>query len=171
MIREIFLYGDQVLRRKAEEITGITPEIEGLAGDMLETMYRHRGLGLAGPQVGVSKRIVVIDVPQEGSGRLVLVNPVIREVEGMVTLEEGCLSFPDITAPVERGAGVAVEYTTLGGKLRTKMVSGVTAEAVQHELDHLDGVLFVDRISTARRALLSGKLRRLRRRGEKGERR
>jgi peptide deformylase len=168
---DIYLYGDEVLRRRAGEVERVTPEIRELVENMLETMYSGDGLGLAAPQVGVSLRVVVIDVPHEGSGKLMLVNPVILEAAGSAMMDEGCLSFPDIVVPVQRATEVTFEYTTLGGKKRTRKASGVTAQAVQHEIDHLDGKLLVDRMSAARKALFAGKLRRLRKRGEKGERR
>jgi peptide deformylase len=171
MRMDVYLFGDEVLRRRADEIPDVTPEVRQLAEDMLETMYYHDGLGLAAPQVGVSLRLAVIDVRQEGSGKLILINPVIRETGRVQTMEEGCLSFPDIAVPVDRAAELTVEFTTLSGKRKEKRVSGVAAQAVQHEIDHLDGILIVDRMNVARRTLLSGRLRRLRKRGEKGERR
>lgn len=171
MRMDIYLFGDELLRTRADEIADITPEIKRLAENMLETMYYHEGLGLAAPQVGIPLRLVVIDVRNEGSGKVVLVNPVIREMGSMQTMEEGCLSFPGIVAPIERAAGLTVEFTTLSGKRKEKEMSGVAAQAVQHEIDHLDGMLIVDRMSVARRALLAGRLRKLRKRGERGERR
>jgi len=166
---KIHLYGDEILRRKAAEIDAINPELSALVENMFETMYYHEGLGLAAPQVGIPLSLVVIDVPREGTGRLVLINPVICESGNTLVMEEGCLSFPEIIVPVERASEVTVEFTSLAGKRKKKSVTGIAAQAVQHELDHLDGVLLVDRMSTARRAVLSGKLRKLRARAEKGE--
>jgi len=163
------LYGDDVLRRKSAEIPEVTPELATLAENMFETMYYHEGLGLAAPQVGIPIRLVIIDAPGEDTGRRVLINPVISEAGETVILEEGCLSFPEIAALVERAGELTVEFTTLAGKRKKQRVSGVLAQAVQHEIDHLDGVLLVDRMGAARKALLSGKLRKLRRRGEQGE--
>lgn len=168
---DVYLFGDRVLKTRADEIADVTPEIKRLAESMLETMYYHDGLGLAAPQVGISLRLVVIDVRQEGSGKLTMINPVIRETGRVQTMEEGCLSFPDIVVPVDRATELTLEFTTLSGKRKEKRVSGVAAQAVQHEIDHLDGILIVDRMNVARRALLAGRLRRLRKRGEKGERR
>jgi peptide deformylase len=168
---DIFLYGDPVLRQKCAEICEVRPELNTLVENMFETMYYHRGLGLAAPQVGEAVRVAIVHVPNEPHGKIILINPVIKEKKGSAVFEEGCLCFPDLTAPVERAVEVTFETTTLSGKKRTMMVTGVTAQAVQHETDHLDGVLFIDRLGTARRALLAGKLRRLRKRGEKGERR
>jgi peptide deformylase len=168
---DIYLFGDEVLQKRADEIADVTPEIKRLAENMLETMYYHEGLGLAAPQVGVPLRLAVIDVRNEGSGKIILINPVIREIGRVETMEEGCLSFPDIVTPIERATELTVEFTTLSGKRKEKRMRGVAAQAVQHEIDHLDGTLIVDRMSVARRALLAGKLRRLRKRGKKGERR
>lgn len=171
MRMEICLFGDETLRKRADEIADVTPEIKRLAENMLETMYYHDGLGLAAPQVGIPLRLAVIDVRSEGSGKIVLINPAIRETGKMKTMEEGCLSFPGITAPIERATELTVEFTTLSGSRKRKQMAGVAAQAVQHEIDHLDGVLLVDRMGVARRALLAGRLRQLRKRGEKGERR
>lgn len=168
---DIYLFGDEVLRKRAAEITDITPEIARVAENMLETMYYHEGLGLAAPQVGVPLRLTVMDIRREGSGKIVLINPVIREIGGKQAMEEGCLSFPDIVVSVERATELTVEFTTLSGKRKEKKMTGVAAQAVQHEIDHLDGVLLIDRMSVARRTLLSGRLRKLRTRGERGERR
>lgn len=168
---DIRLYGDGVLREKASEVTEVTAEIKSLVENMLETMYCHEGLGLAAPQVGVPLRIAVIDVTRAATGKIVLINPVVCESSGKETMEEGCLSFPEIVVPVQRAVEITVGYTTLAGKKRTRSVTGVAAQAVQHEIDHLDGVLLVDRMGTARRALLAGRLRSLRKRGEKGEHR
>jgi peptide deformylase len=165
MRMDLRVHGEDVLRRRAAEIPEITPEIKELAENMLETMYACNGVGLAAPQVGVSLRIAVIHVPQEEAGRLILINPVILERKGSVKMEEACLSVPGVDAPVERAEGVTVEFTTLAGKRKKLTVTGITARAVQHELDHLDGHVFIDRLSTGRRALLAGKLRKLSKRG------
>jgi len=171
MRMDIYLFGDEVLRKRAAEITDITPEIKRLAENMLETMYYHEGLGLAAPQVGVPLRLTVMDIRQEGSGKVVLINPVIREIGGKQMMEEGCLSFPEIVVPLERATELTVEFTALSGKRKERKMIGLAAQAVQHEIDHLDGVLLIDRMSVARRTLLAGRLRRLRKRGERGERR
>lgn len=171
MLLDVLLFGDETLRKKAGEVSAVTPEVRKLAGDMLETMYYHDGLGLAAPQVGILLRMCVMDVPREGCGKMVLVNPAIRECGPSETVDEGCLSFPGITAPIERAIEVTVEFTDLTGKRRSKKVTGLTAQAVQHELDHLDGVLLVDRMGMARRAVLAARLRGVRKRGERGEHR
>ncbi|MCX6356994.1 MAG: peptide deformylase [Candidatus Aureabacteria bacterium] len=168
---EIRLFGDEVLRQKAVGVVKITPEIKALVENMFETMYFHQGLGLAGPQVGVPLRITVMDILQEGTGRIAMINPAILDTGPCETMEEGCLSFPEVVVPVERAATITVEFTTPGGKRKSARMSGVAAQAVQHEIDHLDGVLLVDHMGAARRALLAGRLRRLRARGAKGERR
>lgn len=169
MLMKLHIHGRESLRKRAAEIPEITPEIKKLAGDMFETMYYNDGIGLAAPQVGVSLQIAVIHVPREETGKMVLINPVILERSGSVTIDEGCLSVPGITASVKRAEEVTVEFTTLAGKRKRKSCKGLTALAVQHEVDHLEGKLYIDRISVARRTLLSGKLRRLGRRGAGGE--
>ena len=171
MLLNVLLFGDETLRKKAGEVPSVTSDIRKLAGDMLETMYYHDGLGLAAPQVGVSLRLCVMDVPREGCGKMILINPAIRECGAAESVEEGCLSFPEIKASVARAVEVAVEFTDLSGKRKSKKVSGLTAQAVQHELDNLDGVLLVDRMGRARRAMLAARLRALRKRGERGEHR
>ena len=168
MLLSVMLFGDETLRKKAGEVPGVTPAVKKLAADMLETMYYHDGLGLAAPQVGVPLRLFVMDVPREGHGKLVLINPAVRDPGVTVRVEEGCLSFPGITAQVPRSAEVTVEFTDLSGTRRSKRIAGVTAQAVQHELDHLDGVLLVDRMSLARRAMLAVKLCGIRARGRRG---
>ncbi|MDD5557622.1 MAG: peptide deformylase [bacterium] len=171
MLLNIVLYGNKVLHGKAEEVGGVTPEIRRLAENMLETMYYHEGLGLAAPQVGVPLRLAVMDVRHEGSGKIILVDPVIIRLGETIAMEEGCLSLPGITAPVERAVEVTVEYGTLGGSRKTMRATGVTAQAVQHEIDHLDGILIPDRVGVARRALMAAGLRRLRARSRRGEHR
>ena len=147
MLRNVLLFGDEILRRKAAEISAITPEVRRLAADMLETMYYHDGLGLAAPQVGVPLRLFVMDVPREGHDKLVCINPVVGERGPMRRMDEGCLSFPGVTGTVARAAEVTIEFTDLSGARRSQKVAGVTAQAVQHELDHLDGTLYTDRLT------------------------
>ena len=152
---DIYLFGDELLRKRASDITDITPEIRRLAEDMLETMYYHEGLGLAAPQVGVPLRLTVMDIRRDGSGKIVLINPVIREIRGKQAMEEGCLSFPDIVASIERATELTVEFISLSGKRKENKMSGVAAQAIQHEIDHLDGILYPDRLPfLARRNLL-----------------
>jgi len=171
----ICTYGNPILRKKAEEVKIVNDEIRALAKEMLETMYEERGVGLAAEQVGRSERMFVIDIPPdsdigEGDVRdnpevempLILINPKITGHTDDVQIgEEGCLSFPEIFANVERWYEVDAEYTDLDGIVRQLHAKGLLSRAVQHELDHLDGILLVDRMSHVKKVALGGKLKRL----------
>lgn len=139
---DIVVAGNPVLRMKAEEVKKIDKKLQRFLKDMAETMYAADGVGLAAPQVGVSKRIVVIDV---GEGLIEMINPVIVKKEGSVIGGEGCLSVPDYEGEVERAEYVECEFTDRNGKRMLLQTDGLLAIAVQHELDHLDGVLFIDK--------------------------
>ena len=168
-------YGNPVLRKKAEEVTEITGQIHELAKDMLETMYEERGVGLAAEQVGRTERMFVIDIPPESDmgddGQrenpdvempMVLINPKITAHSDEVQVgPEGCLSFPEIFANVERWYEVDAEYMNLEGHQVQVHAKGLLARAIQHELDHLDGILLVDRMSHVKKVALGGKLKRL----------
>lgn len=151
-------YGDPVLRRRAAPVTLVTPEVWQLAEDMIETMYDEVGIGLAAPQVGVSLRLVVVG-DETGQGVLTLVNPVITDQAGQATAEEGCLSIPGIFAPVTRAEWVRVEATDLEGRPLRLEGRGLRARVFQHELDHLDGVLFVDRLDPVTRDRIKRRIR------------
>ncbi len=171
----ICTYGNPILRKKAVEVTEITGEIHELAKDMLETMYEERGVGLAAEQVGRTERMYVIDIPSdsdmddEGQREnpdiampMVLINPkVTGHTEDVQVGPEGCLSFPDIFANVERWYEVDAEYMDLEGHIRKIHAKGLLARAIQHELDHLDGILLVDRMSHVKKVAIGGKLKRL----------
>ncbi|MCG8570349.1 MAG: peptide deformylase [Spirochaetes bacterium] len=138
-------YDNKVLENKSEEVKNIDKDLENLVNEMFKIMYENNGIGLAAVQVGVLKRLFVMDVPKQG--RYVMINPVIKDFSKDKSIyEEGCLSVPGILAEVERPAEVTVEYTDLKGKRKTLKASGVLATCIQHENDHLDGVLFIDRI-------------------------
>lgn len=139
---DIVVAGNPVLRMQAEEVKKIDKKLQRFLKDMAETMYAADGVGLAAPQVGVSKRIVVIDV---GEGLIEMINPVIVKKEGSVIGGEGCLSVPDYEGEVERAEYVECEFTDRNGKRMLLQADGLLAIAVQHELDHLDGVLFIDK--------------------------
>lgn len=132
---------EPVLRQKSREITKITKKIKVLAQDMLDTMYQANGVGLAAPQVGISERIVVIDV---GTGPIVLINPVITKAEGKNRDVEGCLSLPGRNEYVTRAEKVSVVALDLTGKQINLTGEGLLARAFQHEIDHLNGILFID---------------------------
>ena len=158
---EIVKYGDPVLRKKAEPITEITDDIVQLAEDMLETMYAAPGVGLAGPQVGKSLQICVIDVVPDGKRTpIVLINPTVLSGEDKVELEEGCLSFPKIYEKVKRWNKIQVEYTDLKGKINRVEVEGFLAKAFQHEIDHLNGKVFIDYLPDWKRKLVEKEIRR-----------
>jgi len=156
-ILEIKEYGEPVLRGKALPLKEITPEILNLIKDMAETMYTDSGVGLAAPQVGVSKRIIIID--GEEDGLIVLINPMIVKSEGEVVAEEGCLSVPGIYSQVKRSSKVTVKALNENGDPIEITKEGLTARALQHEIDHLDGILFIDRIGRVERQILLNKLK------------
>ncbi|OGK96125.1 MAG: peptide deformylase [Candidatus Rokubacteria bacterium RIFCSPLOWO2_02_FULL_73_56] len=143
-------YGDPVLRRRALPVGEITGEVRAIIADLVETMYDEVGIGLAAPQAGVSLRLIVVS-DEEGRGAEALVNPVIVEQGGQATAEEGCLSIPGIFAPVTRAAWVRVEATSAEGRPLSLRATGLRARVLQHELDHLDGVLFIDRLDPVTR--------------------
>jgi peptide deformylase len=160
-ILEIVKYGDPILRKKTEPITEITDDIIQLAEDMLETMYAAPGVGLAGPQVGVSSQICVIDIVPEGKRNpIVLINPKVLSGEDKVELEEGCLSFPKIYEKVKRWNKVRVEYVDLKGNLNEVEVEGFLAKAFQHEIDHLNGKVFIDYLPDWKRKLVEKEIKR-----------
>ncbi|TWH60352.1 peptide deformylase [Desulfitobacterium sp. LBE] len=148
-IYQIVEIGSEVLREKAVPVKEITPNIEKLLDNMLDTLYDANGVGLAAPQVGVSKRVVVIDV---GEGPIELINPVIIAKEGEDLDDEGCLSIPGITGQVARAAKVKVEALNRQGELQVIEGEGLLSRCLQHEIDHLEGILFVDKAKkTSRR--------------------
>ena len=160
----IRLYSDPVLREKALPVQEITDAERKLAEDMLTTMYASPvGVGLAAPQVGILKRLIVIDLDREDSegAPLVLFNPKIHSLAGETIEEEGCLSFPGITADVKRAAKAVVTAQDIDGEPIWIEGEDLLARALQHEIDHLDGILFIDRVSGLKRQLLRGKLRKL----------
>lgn len=156
-ILEIKEYGEPVLREKSLPVKEITPEILNLIRDMAETMYTAPGVGLAAPQVGVSKRIIIIDGEEEGL--IVLINPTMVKSEGEVRAEEGCLSIPGVYSEVKRSSKVTVKALNESGEPIKITKEGLLARALQHEIDHLEGILFVDRIGKVKRQLLLNKLK------------
>jgi len=156
-LREVLKFPDKRLREISEPIDEITDEIRALAQDMCDVMYDEPGIGLAAPQVGVPIRLIVVDThwTQEDGERspLILVNPEITERDGKITWTEGCLSVPDFEAEVERSANVRLIARDLDGHAVDVRASEIQAVCFQHEIDHLDGVLFIDRISRLKRNL------------------
>ncbi len=156
-LREVLKFPDPRLRRVSEPVSEVTPALRELARDMLEVMYDEPGIGLAAPQVGVHQRLVVLDTAwsEEGGERnpRVLVNPEIVHREGRIVWTEGCLSVPDFQAEVERSERVRVVARDLDWKELEIDATGLEAVCLQHEIDHLDGILFIDRISRLKRSL------------------
>ena len=162
---EIKLLGSEVLRRPADPVQDIDDEVRALVRDMFDTMYDAKGIGLAGPQVGVSRRIIVLDVEEESgeSNRVALVNPRLAGRAGKKEKQaEGCLSIPGLEGIVARPNSVVVEGRDPEGRDVRVEAEGLFARALQHEIDHLDGVLFIDRLSPLKRQLLLKKWRKLR---------
>jgi peptide deformylase len=161
-------YPDPVLAQKAEPVEKFDAELHKLVDDMFETMYAEQGIGLAATQIGVAKRVTVIDLsfqknPKE---KLVLINPEIVERHGKQLEEEGCLSLPEIREKVPRAAKVKVRAQDAKGKWHEYEGEELLSRAFQHEIDHLDGILFLDRVSSLKRSILLRKIKKLQRAGE-----
>ena len=167
MILPITTYGSPILRKKSEPVKDITPDLVELAQNMLETMYKANGVGLAAPQIGKNIRLVVIDLAKEDEEHnpIILFNPEVEPEDGdnpLEAAEEGCLSVPEIWANVSRPGHVHLTYTNeKGEKVDMRNVTGKFARCAQHELDHLNGILFVDKISAADRAINESKLKKM----------
>ncbi len=173
-LRQVLQFPDKRLRRKSKPITEIGDDVRTLATDMLDVMYDEPGIGLAAPQLGEAIRLIVVDTEwtEEDAERdpLVAVNPEIVERDGKLVWTEGCLSVPDYTADVERAERVTLRYTDLEGEEHTEEAEGLRAVCFQHEIDHLDGVLFIDRISRLKRNLYVQKRKKaLKREAEEAE--
>jgi peptide deformylase len=159
---KIELLGAEVLRQKAADVPAPGPELDRLVADMFETMYEAHGIGLAAPQVGLSQRLIVVDVKEDGHGPMALLDPVVAEFgPAREKLEEGCLSIPGVGASVERPVTAVVEATDAQGNPVRIEAEGMLARCLQHEIDHLDGVLFIDRLSPIKRNMLLKKYRKL----------
>jgi peptide deformylase len=161
-ILNIEMLGSDVLRRKAEPVETFDEELKRLIADMFETMYEAEGVGLAAPQIGISRRLIVVDVNDEEQPPFALINPhIVEESVAREKGEEGCLSIPGISGPVERAARVVVEGLDAEGN--TVRISGgeLLARCLQHEIDHLNGVLFIDHLGPLQRAMVLKKYRRL----------
>jgi peptide deformylase len=167
-IYEIVKYPDPVLSTPAQPVTAFDEDLKTLVEEMLESMYAAHGIGLAAPQIGLSKRLTVIDVnfKKDPADQIVLVNPEIIEREGKQLEEEGCLSLPEIREKVNRAAKVKVRAQNLKGEWFEIEGEELLARAFQHEIDHLDGVLFIDRLSRLKRDLLIRKIKKMQKNGE-----
>ena len=157
----ILTFPNPVLRTKAENVTEFTPELTPLITDMVETMYDAPGVGLAAPQIGESIRLIVLDISEneDEKNSMVMVNPEITNQEGKQVDEEGCLSVLDLTASVKRSQRVTVSYQDAEGTPQELTAEGRFAIVLQHEIDHLDGVLFIDHLSTLKRTLYKKKIK------------
>jgi peptide deformylase len=167
MIRPILRYGQAPLHQPAADVPAIDDELQRLVDDMIETMYAAPGVGLAAPQVGVSRRVFVIDVSLGRSAQdlIVMINPVFVERDGMQLEEEGCLSVPGFNATVVRPARAIIRGLDRDGTERTFEGHDLVARAFQHEMDHLDGTVFVDRLRGIKKDLIVRKIHKLRRTG------
>lgn len=152
----LHLLGSPVLREQSAPVEAVDDEVRRFIDDLFETMTAADGVGLAANQVGVARRVAVVEVDGE---RIVLVNPVVHEESGAQTGEEGCLSIPDAYADVTRPARVVVEALDRDGARQRIEAEGLKARAIMHEIDHLDGVLFIDRVSALKRSLLTARYR------------
>lgn len=156
-LRSLHLLGSPVLRQRSREVAAVDDEVRRLVDDMYETMDAARGVGLAANQVGVARRVAVVDADED---RFEMIDPVILESEGRAVAEEGCLSIPEIYGDVSRPERVVIEATDREGNRYRKEATGLKARAIQHEIDHLDGILFLDHLSLIKRQMLLARYRR-----------
>jgi len=162
-VRLLHLLGSPVLRQRAASVHRVDAEVGQLVDDLFETMRAARGVGLAANQVGIARRVAVVDIGEEDPGPLVMINPVVlRRSDDTDAAEEGCLSIPDIFGEVTRPTSVLIEALDREGHPWRAEVTGYKARAVQHEIDHLDGVLFLDHLSAVKRSLLVAKWKKAR---------
>ncbi len=163
---KVYEYPHPVLKLKAERVPSVDDSVRKILDDMLETMYAENGCGLAAPQIGLSQRLVVVDIAHEGEEPrpMYLVNPeIVWRSEETEICEEGCLSLPEMRAEVERPESIRVNYTDYNGKACELLAEDFLAVALQHEIDHLDGILYIDHISRLKRQMLVKKLEKVRR--------
>jgi peptide deformylase len=167
-IHEVIKYPDPVLSRPAEKVTEFNAETEQLVEEMFDSMYAAQGIGLAAPQINISKRITVIDVSfkERPEDKIVLINPIILDRNGKQIEEEGCLSLPDIREKVTRAAWVKVQAQNVKGETFEVEGEELLARALQHEIDHLNGILFIDHLSRLKRDLVQRRIKKLQKNGE-----
>ena len=169
MVYAIVKLGDPVLEREAEEVTEFdTPDLHKFLDDMFESMYAHKGVGLAAPQIGISRKIAVIDVSngEKEEDKLVLINPTIVKVDGKQEGEEGCLSIPGFREQVKRGRNVTIRARNARGEVFERTAEDLLARAFLHETDHLYGKLYITHISALKRDLMKRKIKKLQRAGD-----
>ncbi|MFH1283422.1 MAG: peptide deformylase [bacterium] len=166
-IRKIRKFGDNVLKQKTKKVGNIDEQIQELVKDLFHTMYNAPGVGLAANQIGVPLQVAVIDVMPEGRSKpMVFINPVIKEKYGNICEEEGCLSVPGIFAKVKRSAKVKIWALDENGREFTITLDGISARAIEHEIDHLNGVVFVDRLTPLKKIKARLMIRKLKRHGQ-----
>lgn len=167
-LHEVVKYPDPVLMKKGELVTEFSAELAQFVEEMFDSMYAAQGIGLAAPQIAVSKQITVIDISfnERPEDKLVLINPVIVEREGILHEEEGCLSLPDINEKVKRSGWVKVRAQDVTGKFFEVEGEDLLARALQHEIDHLHGVLFIDHLSRLKRDLIIRRIKKLQKNGQ-----
>jgi len=180
VILPVVTFGHEILRQKAVPVAETTDTVRQLVRDMLESMYAAKGVGLAAEQVGRTESVCVIDVPRDAEKEacrdenaaitmpLVLINPEVTATEGKQRNEEGCLSFPEIGAPITRADKVTVSYTSLDGARHSLSARGLLSRAIQHEIDHLNGILLVDKMSAMQKMSVAGQLKRLQKEARQG---
>ena len=161
--RPIVIYGDPVLRETTEPVEEINPDVEKLVSDMVDTLKKAKGLGLAASQVGVAQRLFIVDLSAVdiSESLKVFINPEILETSGEIELEEGCLSFPELYLKITRPERVKVRATDLEGNQFEMAVEGMIARAILHEFDHTQGKLFIDHLSPLAKTMIKGRLRKL----------
>jgi peptide deformylase len=159
MIKEILVWPHPTLKKKADPVDRFDGDLAILVSDMFDTMYASRGIGLAAPQIGVLKNIIVLDTTGDKTQQLVLINPEVISASGTVTYNEGCLSVPDASGEITRQAIISIRYLDQNNIQHTRKCEGLLAIAVQHEIDHLNGVVFVDHLSQIKRDIIKKKLK------------
>ena len=171
MVREIVIWPDPILKKKASPVSQVDDSIRSLVNDMFETMYAADGVGLAAPQIGVLKQVIVLDTTprQPESKPVAMINPQIIAMEGTTRYSEGCLSVPGEAEEVERAARVTAKFLDVSGREQTIEAEGLLAVAIQHETDHLHGTMFVDYLSPLKRELIRKRMKRLK--AERGQER
>jgi peptide deformylase len=162
-VRPIVIYGDPVLREKSQPVDEINQEVKDLVSNLKDTLKNARGLGLAANQIGVARRVFIIDlsVIDINETLRVFINPEILERSGMIEMEEGCLSFPDIYLKIDRPEKVRIRAMGLDGEMFELTAEGTAARAIQHEYDHIEGKLFIDRLTPLGRTMIKGRLKKL----------
>lgn len=144
VVRKILIFGNPILREKSLPVNKITEEIKGLIKDLRDTLQKNQALGLSAPQLGALKRVIAVKAEDKIG---IFINPLIKAKEGKVEADEGCMSFPSLFAPISRAQKVKIEYMNKSGQIKKYEAEGLEARAFQHEIDHLDGILCIDRMT------------------------